>query len=238
MTDDQLLTDLAPDGTLVAAVNLGNPVLAQGSPDDPQGVTVELAREIARRLDVDLRFSCFDAARKSFAALTGGAATIAFLADEPARAAEVAFTRPYVLIDGVYAVHGSSSYRSPGEVDATGVRIGVKEGSAYDLFLTRTLQHATIVRGADGTTVFAEQGLDVAAGIREPVTAFVTAHPDLRMVDEPFMQIRQAIATKRPTDPATTAWLHTVLDELLVTGWVGAALRRSGQSEGLAARPD
>jgi len=159
MTDDQLLTDLAPDGTLVAAVNLGNPVLAQGSPDDPQGVTVELAREIARRLDVDLRFSCFDAARKSFAALTGGAATIAFLADEPARAAEVAFTRPYVLIDGVYAVHGSSSYRSPGEVDATGVRIGVKEGSAYDLFLTRTLQHATIVRGADGTTVFAEQGL-------------------------------------------------------------------------------
>lgn len=235
MTNDQLLTDLAPDGTLVAAVNLGNPVLAQGGPDDPRGVTVELARELARRLDVDIRFVCFDAARKSFAELTGAAAAIAFLADEPARAAEVTFTPPYVIIDGVYAGHGSSPYRSPDEIDATGVRIGVKEGSAYDLFLTRTVRHATIVRGTDGTTVFAEQGLEVAAGIREPVTAYVAAHPDLRVVDEPFMQIRQAVATKRTAGPATTTWLNDLLDELLGSGFVGDALRRSGQSAALAA---
>ena len=238
MTNDQLLTDLAPDGTLVAAINLGNPVLAQGNPDDPQGVTVELAREIAGRLGVEVRFSCFDAARKSFAELTEGTATIAFLADEPARATEVTFTLPYVLIDGVYAVHGSSSYRSPSEIDAAGVRIGVKQGSAYDLFLTRTLQHAAIVRGVDGTTVFAEQGLEVAAGIREPVTAYVAAHPELRVVDEPFMQIRQSVATKKATDAATTAWLNDLLGELLASGFIADALRRSGQSAGLAARRD
>ncbi|MBB2894597.1 transporter substrate-binding domain-containing protein [Flexivirga oryzae] len=235
MTIDQQRTDLAPDGILVAAINLGNPVLAQGNPDDPQGVTVDLAHEVARRLGVDVRFSCFDAARKSFAELTEGAATIAFLADEPARAAEVTFTRPYVLIDGVYAVPGSSSYRSPAEIDAPGVQIGVKQGSAYDLFLTRTLQHATIVRGADGTTVFGEQGLDVAAGIREPVTAYVGAHPDLRLIDEPFMQIRQSVATRRTADPATTSWLNDLLDELLAGGFVREALRASGQLVGLAA---
>lgn len=232
---DQARADLAPDGVLRAAINLGNPVLAQGTGNAPSGITVDLAREVAGRLDAEVRFSCFDAARKSFAELTEGHATLAFLADEPARAEAVRFTAPYVLIDGVYAVPEASSHRSPADVDTAGVRIGVKEGSAYDLFLTRTLEHATIVRGADGTTVFAGQDLDVAAGIREPVTAYVATHPGLRVIDEPFMQIRQAMATGRTVHPDTTAWLEQLLGELLSSGFVADALRRSGQSEGLAA---
>lgn len=229
------LTDLAADGAVVAAINLGNPVLAQGTPDDPRGVTVELAREIGRRLDVGVRFLCFDAARKSFAALSSGPASIAFLADEPARARDATFTQPYVVIDGVYAVPDSSPYRTPAEVDAPGVRVGVKEGSAYDLFLTRTLEHADIVRGSDGTTVFAEQQLDVGAGIREPVTSYVAEHPGLRVINEPFMQIRQAIATGKDVHRETTAWLDHLLDELLGSGFIADALRRSGHSEDLAA---
>ncbi|MFC6703731.1 transporter substrate-binding domain-containing protein [Flexivirga alba] len=232
---DQARADLAPEGHLTAAINLGNPVLAQGDPQQPGGITVDIAHEIATRLGTDLRFVCFDAARKSFDALVSGPATIAFLAVEPARAREVTFTEPYVLIDGVYAVPDASPHRAPADVDAGGVRIGVKEGSAYDLFLTRTLEHATIVRGVDGTTVFAEQSLDVAAGIREPVTAYVDANPGLRILDEPFMQIRQALATKPSTHPATTTWLDGLLDELLAGGFVAEALRRSGQSETLAA---
>lgn len=231
----QARADLAPDGRVTASINLGNPVLAQGTAAAPSGITVDLAREVAARLDADLDFVCFDAARKSFAALASGPATIAFLAIEPARAREVTFTEPYVLIDGVYAVPENSTRRSPTDVDTDGVRIGVKEGSAYDLFLTRTLEHATIVRGTDGTTVFAEQDLDVAAGIREPVTAYVENHPGLRLIDQPFMQIRQAMATKPGVHPQTTAWLDDLLDELLASGFVAESLRRSGQSEGLAA---
>ena len=232
---DQARADLAPDGQVTAAINLGNPVLAQGDPEHPSGITVDIAREIANLLDADLRFVCFDAARKSFDALVSGPASIAFLAVEPARARQVTFTEPYVLIDGVYAVPDASPHRFPADVDADGVRIGVKEGSAYDLFLTRTLEHATIVRGADGTTVFADQDLDVAAGIREPLTAYVANHPGLRIIDEPFMQIRQALATAPDAHSDTTAWLTALLDELLATGFVAASLRRSGQSEHLAA---
>lgn len=103
-TTDQARADLAPEGRVTAAINLGNPVLAQGDPQEPTGITVDIARELATRLDADLDFVCFDAARKSFEALASGPATVAFLAVEPARARQVTFTEPYVLIDGVYAV--------------------------------------------------------------------------------------------------------------------------------------
>jgi polar amino acid transport system substrate-binding protein len=160
------MTDLAPTGVLRASINLGNPVLAQGTPDAPAGVTVDIAREIAARLGVPVSFLCFDAARKSFEAMTTGLADICFLAVDPARAAEVAFTAPYVVIEGVYAVPTDSAFTTPADVDSPGVRIGVKQGSAYDLFLARTLQHATVVRGTDGVDAFRSEHLDAAAGIR------------------------------------------------------------------------
>jgi polar amino acid transport system substrate-binding protein len=168
-------SELAPHGVLRASINLGNAVLAQGTPAEPAGVTVDMAREIAARLGVRAELVCFDAARNSLAALLSGAADIGFLAIEPARAEQVAFTPPYVLIEGVYAVPADSPLAEVVDVDAPGVRIGVKEGSAYDLYLTRTVSRATIVRGADGTSVFAAEGLEVAAGIREPVTTFVAS---------------------------------------------------------------
>ena len=164
MTDPAVVADLAPTGVLRASINLGNPVLAQGTSDKPTGVTVDLAREIAARLGVPVSFACFDAARKSLAALTAGAADVAFLAIEPAREAEVSFTAPYVIIEGVYAVPDRSPITTASEVDRPGVRVGVNEGSAYDLFLSRTLTHAQVVRGADGFDVFREQGLEAGGG--------------------------------------------------------------------------
>ena len=94
--------DLAPTGVLRASINLGNPVLAQGTPEQPSGVTVDLAREVAGRLGVPLELVCFDAARKSLEAMTDGRADLCFLAVDPSRAQEVAFTAPYVVIEGVY----------------------------------------------------------------------------------------------------------------------------------------
>jgi polar amino acid transport system substrate-binding protein len=219
-------SDLAPTGVLRAAINLGNPVLAHGTPEDPGGVTVDIAREVAARLGIPVEFVCFDAARKSFEALTSGRADICFLAIEPAREAEVAFTAPYVEIEGVYAVPQDSPVTAPSDVDRPGVRIGVKKGSAYDLFLTRTLRNATVVRGDQGVDVFRAEGLEVAAGIREPMTAFVAANPDLRLVEERFMAIRQAVGTTKSRQPETVRFLRDLVDELTASGFVAESLRK------------
>jgi polar amino acid transport system substrate-binding protein len=229
--------DLAPTGTLRASINLGNPVLAQGSPSDPSGVTVDIAREVARRLGVPASFVCFDAARKSFEAMTSGDADLCFLAIDPARAGEVAFTAPYVVIEGVFVVPAGSPVRAAADVDRDGVRVGVKNGSAYDLHLTRTLEHATVVRGDEGVDVFVAEGLEVGAGIREPVTAFVAGRDDLRLLDEPFMQIRQAVGTTRTRSAQTVDFLHDLVEELKASGFVADSLERSGQRGAAVAPP-
>ncbi|HEY3501395.1 MAG TPA: transporter substrate-binding domain-containing protein [Actinocatenispora sp.] len=232
-----IATDLAPTGVLRASINLGNPVLAQGTAVAPAGITVDIAREIAARLDLPVEFRCFDAARASYEAMASGQADLCFLAIEPAREAEVAFTAPYVVIEGVYAVPVDSPLAAVDEVDAAGVRIGVKRGSAYDLYLTRTLRHASVVRGADGVDAFRADGLDVAAGIRQPLTAYVAEHPDLRLLDGRFMQIRQAVGTTRTRRAETVAYLAGLVEDLKATGFVTDALRRSAQSPTLLAPP-
>jgi polar amino acid transport system substrate-binding protein len=226
--------DLAPGGTLRAAINLGNPVLAQGTAAAPAGVAVDIAREIGARLGLPVELACFDAARDSFAAVTTGRADICFLAIEPARAAEVTFTAPYVLIEGVYAVSEQSPLIAVADVDRPGVRIGVKLGSAYDLFLTRTLQHATVVRGTEGTTEFLTGNLEAAAGVREPMTEFVGSHPGFRLVEGRFMEIPQAVGTAASKRPETSSFLHGLVEELKADGFVADALRRSGQTAPVA----
>ncbi|WUJ75119.1 transporter substrate-binding domain-containing protein [Kribbella soli] len=229
--------DLAPTGVLRASINLGNPVLANGTPDAPGGVTVDIARELAKRLELPLELVCFDAARKSFEAMTTGQADVCFLAIDPARAEEVAFTAPYVVIEGVYAVPRDSQLATVAEVDADGVRIGVKQGSAYDLYLSRTLQQATVVRGEEGVDVFRAEGLEAAAGIRQPIAAYVAEHPDLRVIDERFMQIQQAVGTARSKHPDTVAYLHDVVEDLKASGFIAASLAASGQADAAVAPP-
>ena len=234
MTDPAVVADLAPTGVLRASINLGNPVLAQGTSDEPTGVTVDLAREIAARLGVPVSFACFDAARKSLAALIAGAADVAFLAIEPAREAEVSFTPSYVIIEGVYAVPDGSPITTAAEVDRPGVRVGVNEGSAYDLFLSRTLTHAQVVRGADGFDVFREQGLEAVAGIRQPLSRHVASQPGLRLVEPRFMQIRQAVATTKNRTDAAIVFLREFVETMKANGFVADALARSGQDATVA----
>jgi polar amino acid transport system substrate-binding protein len=234
VTDPAVVADLAPTGVLRASINLGNPVLAQGTSDRPAGVTVDLAREIAARLGVPVSLTCLNSARKSLEALTAGAADVAFLAIEPAREAEVSFTAAYVIIEGAYAVPHGSPISTASEVDRPGVRVGVKEGSAYDLFLSRTLTHAEVVRGPDGIDVFREQGLEVAAGIRQPLSRYVASHPGLRLVEPRCMQIRQAIATKKDRRDAAIAFLRKFVETVKANGFVADALARSGQDATVA----
>jgi len=129
----------------------------------------------------------------------------------------------------VYAVPRESPLTTVAEVDSPGVRIGVKQGSAYDLFLTRALRHATVVRGTEGTDAFVTGNLEAAAGVREPVTEFVAAHPEFRLIEGRFMEIPQAVGTTKAKRPETARFLHGLVEELKAAGFVADALRRSGQ---------
>ncbi len=232
-----VVKDLAPTGKLRASINLGNPVLAQGTPNAPRGVTVDLARELADRLGVPLETISFDAAGKSFEAMKAGKADICFLAIEPVRAAEVAFTAPYVIIEGVYVVPKDSDLKSVADVDRAGVRIGVNKASAYDLFLTRTLKHATLVRGDDGITQFCTLKLEAAAGVKQPMAAFVKANPDVRMIDGRFMEIQQAMGTTKSRSAATVSYLKRFIEEMKASGFVADALKRANQPDAAVAPP-
>ncbi|KZT53836.1 putative extracellular solute-binding protein [Calocera cornea HHB12733] len=232
--------DLAPTGKLRASINLGNPILAQGTFDAPSGPTVDISREVAKRLGLEVEFLTFDAARKSFEAMNEGRADICYLAIEPVRAAEVAFTKPYVLIEGVFVVPVDSPIKTVEDVDQPGVRIGVNEGSAYHLYLSRTLKHATCVFGptvSDGQDVMRELNLEAGAGVRGPVAAYVEQNPDVRLIPERFMVIEQAVGVKKGKAPETVKWLADLVEELKGTTFISDALARGGQDPTLAAPP-
>ncbi len=151
-----VLDDLAPQGVLRAAINYGNPVLAQAGADGkPQGASVELAAALARELGVALELVTYDAAGKVFADLDSGAWNLAFMAIEPVRAAQIAFSEPYVIIEGTYLVANDAPYSEVAQLDRPEVRIAVGQGAAYDLFLSRTLQQAQLVRAATSAEAIA-----------------------------------------------------------------------------------
>lgn len=222
-----LAARVAPTGTLRVVINLGNPVLAQGTADAPRGVTVAIAGALAEWLDVPLALLCVDAARDSYAAITEGRVDLCFLANEPAREEGVAFTAPYVLIEGVYVTDADSPLRSADEVDRDGMRIGVRQGSAYDLFLTRSLQHAEVVRADEATDVFEEQGLDAAAGVRQPMEEYIAA-TGRRILEPAFMEIRQSVGLPRALDAGAVAAVAAHVEHLKTSGFVRDELARSG----------
>lgn len=233
---------LAPTGTLRAAINLGNTVLAQTQPDgSPSGITVDLATELAKRLGVPLKLETFTGAGRVFEALAKDVWDIAFLAIEPVRSAEIAFTSPYVLIEGAYMVLKDSKFKKLEDVDQAGVRIGVGGGSAYDLYLTRTLKHATLVRdvqgGAASINAFRNQGLEVAGGVRQPLVAYAKEHDDVVVLDGAFMEIRQAMGTpkQRAHSAESQAYLVSFIEELKASGFVADALKRANQHDAAVA---
>jgi polar amino acid transport system substrate-binding protein len=235
-----VVKDLVPTGKLRAAINLGNMVLAQKdrTTGELRGVTIDLARELARRLAVPLELVPFDAAGKVFEALKSGAWDIAFLAIEPVRAAEIAFTAPYVLIEGVYMVRKDSPLHSVAEVDRPGVRIAVNKASAYDLFLTRTIKQAMLMRAESGIDLFVRDNLEIAAGVKQPIVEFVKTHPDMRVMDGRFMEIRQAMGTPKARyqgRDGAPRYLHAFVEEMKASGFVAKALARSNQPDAAVA---
>jgi polar amino acid transport system substrate-binding protein len=237
-----VVKELAPTGTLRAAINFGNSVLAQKGPGgEPQGVTADLSRELARRLGVPLQFVTFDAAGKVFEALKTGAWDMAFIAIEPVRAAEIEFTAPYVLIEGTYLVPKDSPLKTIADVDRAEVRIAVGRGSAYDLYLTRTIKNATLVRAADGggramIDLFLADKLEVAGGVKQPLVEYAKTDPNVRVMDGRFMIIQQAMGVPKGRDRAA-GYLRAFIEEMKASGFVADALKRSNQPDAAVAPP-
>jgi polar amino acid transport system substrate-binding protein len=232
-----------PCGVLRASINLGNPVLAGTDPEsgEARGVSVERARELGRRLGVDVELVVFDTAAKSVDAVTQERADVGFFAIDPSRGASIAFTAPYVLIEGCYLVRNDSPIRDNGEVDRSGHVVVVAKGSAYDLHLSRELKQASIVRSATSATVvdaFLEQGADIAAGVRQQLEADAARIGNVRLLDGRFMVIRQAMAISKSRGANAAAALHRFVEEMKASGFVAAALVRHGVQGATVAPPE
>lgn len=225
-----VIADLAPAGALRAAINFDNPILAcKDAAGAPGGISVELSRELARRLGVAVSFVPYYSAGQVVEGLKSGAWDVCYLAIDPRRAIDISFTPPYVVIEGVYLVAEGSPIRAHGAVDRPGIRVAVCAGSAYDLFLSRELKHATIVRAptAGATTdLFVAQQLDVLAGVRPQLEADARRIPGLRLLPGRFMAINQAMGTPRAR-AAGAAYLRDFVEEMKASGFVAEAFVRN-----------
>ncbi len=229
---------IAPKGSIRAAINLGNSVLAQRNPASgrPEGVSVQLAEKLASELKVDLELRTFDSAGKVVEALEDGRWDLAFLANDPGRASTICFTEPYVVIEGGYLVRVDSPFHSIEEVDREGVRIAVGKNAAYDLFLSRTLQKAQLVRASTtpgAVDLFINENLEIAAGVMSPLREFTLKNSGFRILEESFMQINQAIGIPIKAQ-AAKPYLDNFIKTLINDGYVKEQLKTFNQDPHIA----
>ena len=232
MNSPSLLSDLAPTGTLRVGINYGNPILAQrdAGSGELRGIAVDLGRELGKRVGAPVELVGFESAGKMFDAAKAGAWDVAFLAVDPGRAGDISFTAPYIEIEGTYLVPAGSSVREVADVDRKGVRVGVSAKSAYDLFLSRSLQHAELVRGPTnnaGFELILAGKVDVVAGIRQHLVANAQRLPGSRVLEGRFMAIQQALGTPKGRDVAAK-YLREFIEDVKASGLVAQAIERSG----------
>lgn len=229
MTD--LAKEFAPTGKLRASLNMGNPVLAHShtAKETPAGVTIDLSREFARELGVEVDFLQFDTAAKSVAALAGGEADIGFMAIDPLRAETTHFTPAYVQIEGYYLVPEDSPIQTNADVDRAGTRIVMGAGSAYGLYLTRHIKNAELVQVPTSEAVvdaMLQGGLEVSAGVKQGLEADARRVGGLRLLGERFMVINQAMAMPKVRSAAAAAFIDNFVARMKRDGFVAASLAR------------
>ncbi|TAG06033.1 MAG: ABC transporter substrate-binding protein [Betaproteobacteria bacterium] len=231
---ESVLSAFAPNGAMRVAINVGNPILAarnDGHAIPAKGVSVDLATALAAQLGVAAQFLVFDTAAQCVEALGSGGVDIGFFAIDPVRGAGVNFSAPYVLIEGAYAVRTDSTIIENSQVDAAGNSVVVGAGSAYDLFLTRSLKNATIVRAANSPAVvptFLSQNLDVAAGVKQQLETDAARVGGIRLLPGRFMVIEQAMGISKSRGELAHRYLSDFVESKKASGWVLDALRRHG----------
>ncbi len=227
-----IVSELAPSGTLRAGINMGNGLLVTGATaaGEPTGVAPDMAQEIARRLGVAVSYVPFASPSEVAGAAGDDAWDIALIAAEPARAESIAFSAAYVEIEATYLVPESSSIGSVEDVDRPGRRIAVSAGTAYDLYLTRSLEHAELQRsdGQAGTVdLFVTGKLDALAGLRPALNRQVEELPGTRILEGRFTAVQQAIGTK-PGNLAAAAFLQEFVAQAKASGLVARLIERHG----------
>ena len=232
MTTPSLQNDLAPAGTLRVGINYANPVLARRDPANGalHGVAPDLGRELGQRIGVPVELVGFESAGKMFDALKAGAWDVAFLAIDPGRAGEIDFTAPYVEIEGTYLVPAGSPLRTVADVDREGIRVGASAGSAYDLFLSRNLQRAQLVRAVSPDAAFeliVSGKVDVLGGVRQTLVANAAKLPGSRVFDDRFMAIQQALGIPKGREEGAK-YLRDFIEDVKASGFVARAIEKAG----------
>ena len=237
-----LAAAFAPTGPLRASINLGNPILAHRNAASGQvgGVSVDLARGLAEQLGVALELVVFDAAAKSVDAVKTGQADIGFFAIDPLRGEGIRFSAAYVLIEGSYLVRQASPLADNAQVDRAGTTVVVGKGSAYDLYLTREMRAATLLRAPTSPLVvdtFLAQNADVAAGVKQQLHADAARLPGLRLLPGRFMVIEQAMGLQAGRGEAAEKFLRDYVEHAKASGRVARALQHHGVQGAIVAPP-
>lgn len=235
------VSELAPNGILRVGVNLGNFLLVTGetSTGEPVGVSPDMGRAIATRLGVTVSYVTFDSPGEVADAATKDLWDIALIADEPSRAEQIAFSSPYVEIEATYMVRENSPIQKIEDVDQPGVQIAVSGRAAYDLYLTRHLKYAALVRGEGlpGTVeLFARERLDVLAGLRPALIDNASELGNMRILEGRFSTVQQAIGTPRK-NKAAAVFLTEFVAEATKSGLVERFIDRHGVTGQLQVAP-
>jgi len=224
--------ELTPTGTLRAGINYGNVILARKDPatGELSGVAIDLARELSRRLDVPITIVGFDTVGAMVDGAKAGAWDIAFLGSDPARAGLITFTAAYVELQATYLVPAGSSIRSVADVDREGVRVAAPARANYELFLTRNLKGAQLVRGqgADAAVELLAKGqAEALAGLRQALIGVAAKLPGSRILDGQFMAVQQSMGVPNGRD-AAAKYLRGFVEEAKASGLVARAIEKTG----------
>ena len=240
MTNERLRSELAPTGVLRAGINMANFLLVTGRRDDgaPQGVAPDMASAVAERLGVEVVYVPYETPGQLADEATNGVWDVGLIGAEPARAEHIVFSAAYVEIEATYLVPADSPIQAIDDVDRPGVRIAVAARSAYDLYLTRNIQHAELLRVAGlnaSYDLFVNDKLDALAGLRPRLISDVEKLPGARLLDGKFTAVQQAIGTPRDRG-AAAAFLRDFVEEAKASGLVGQFIERH-QVRGLSVAP-
>ena len=236
----EIIAELAPTGVLRAGVNLSNFLLVTGkSPaGDPEGVSPDMAREIASRLNVPVKYVPFKSPGELADQAGRDVWDIGLIGAEPQRAEQITFTAAYVEIEATYLVPPGSPLKTIAAVDAAGVRIAVTGRSAYGLWLDRNIKLAELVRTdtiASAYERFAQEKLDALAGLRPGLLADLDKQPGARILDGKFTSVQQAIGTGKK-NTADAAFLRDFVEEAKASGLVARLIERH-KVRGLSVAP-
>jgi polar amino acid transport system substrate-binding protein len=217
-------SELAPGGKLRVGLNYGNflLVLKDGPGGEPRGIAPDLGRELGRRLGVPVEFIKYEQAGKLADAVKDGKCDVGFLGAEAQRANEIAFTVAYLEIPVTFLVPAGSKIGSIADVDRQGVRVAVADRSAYDLFLTRTIKNAALLRaqGIDGSyQLFVEKKLDALAGLKPRLVSDAEKLPGSRILEGQITGVQQAVGTPKARS-AAAGYLSEFVADLRKSGLV------------------